>query len=561
MKDKLTALTRRIAVAKGDIPGDLLLKNGRIVNVYSGRIEEKDIITSGGYIAGLGSYNQASEIVDLDGQYVLPGFIDAHIHIESSHLIPSSFGAAALCHGTTAVIADPHEIANVLGESGLDFMFQDAALSPLDIFYMLPSSVPATDKETSGGIIDAAATARLFQSYHSFLGLGEIMNAPGVVNGDKEVLGKIIAAQTKALDGHFPGGSGRELNAYRSAGINSEHEAIALEEAAEKLSLGMTVFVREGSSARNLEALLPLVDDNNWPCFCFCADDVSAADLESHGDILPMVRKAVSLGLPPVRAVQIATINPRRHYGLRDRGALVPGTLCDAVVVEDLRDFKVSAVYKGGRIYVNEYQSREVSLGQVHLPPLSKAVFPQNNGFKYARVIKVLPTEIVTGESIYPVAELSQGDIVKAMVIERHGKSGNWSFGLVEGTGLKRGAIASTIAHDSHNIVAVGVNEKEMIFAAQTLAKLGGGAVVTIDGQVLAALKFPVAGLMSGADAAFVGKEERGFLAAAKKTGTVLPSPLMTLSFLALPVIPKLRLTDKGLFDVDNFDFVPLYFN
>ncbi len=554
-------LQRRLNIAKGAAPADLVLRHGRLVNVFSGLIEEKDIAIAGTTIAGVGQYESGRQVVDLGGKYVLPGLIDAHIHVESSHLTPSSFGDAALAHGTTSVIADPHEIANVLGTPGLEFMFQDALASPLDIFFMLPSAVPATAQETAGAEINAATVESLFAGPMPFWGLGEVMNAPGVIQGDPEVLDKIIAASGRVLDGHYPGGTGLNLNAYCSVGINSDHESVSLAEAQEKLALGMTVFIREGSSARNLAALLPLVNDDNWPCFCFCADDLSAAALNSQGDILPMIRRAVALGLSPQRAVQIATINPARHYGLRKRGAVAPGYWADLVIVEDLQDFNLAAVYKNGQAYTGNYQAQAITLGNVTLPDLSGLDFPQLAGHEFARVIKVLPTEIITPEKIYPVSQLPAYDIAKLMILERHGKNGNQAFGLVEGSGLKRGAIASTIAHDSHNLLVLGQEPKEMALAAQALADQGGGAVVTLDGQVLARMPLPVAGLMTGQTASATAKAEEELSAAARRLGLTLPAPLMTLSFLALPVIPQLKLTDKGLFDVEKFTFVPLYFD
>lgn len=554
-------LKKRLAVARGDEVPDLLLINGRIVNVFSGKIQEANIAVVGEYIAGIGDYQVGVEVVDLQGQYVLPGFIDAHVHIESSHLIPAAFGSLALKHGTTAVIADPHEIANVLGEEGIEFMVANAQDTPVDIFYMIPSAVPSTDKETSGAVLNGEAVKNLLAKYPQALGLGEIMNAPGVVYGDDDVLAKIIAGGSLSLDGHYPGGSGKALNAYCSVGINSDHESILLKEAEEKLSLGIQVFIREGSSAKNLEALLPLVDDNNWPCFCFCADDISAADLEERGDIVNMVRKAVKLGMDPVRAVQIGTINPARHYGLKNRGAVAPGYLADMVIAQDLEAFAISSVYKSGIKCENTYKETSLGLGKVTLPPLEGLSFPRPQGESFARVIQVFPTEIVTEERVYPIADLEKGDIAKVMVIERHGKNGNIGFGLVEGTGLKTGVLATTIAHDSHNMLVLGADDGEMAYAAGVLADQGGGAVVVKDGKVLASMPLAVGGLMSSQPGSRVGEGEKQLLAAAKDLGLTLPSPLMTLSFMALPVIPKLKLTDMGLFHVDKFDFVPLYFN
>ena len=544
-------------------PADLLLKGGKIVNVFSGAIEEKDVLIKNGRIAYCGNCNktEANETVNLSGKYLLPGFIDAHIHIESSHLTPKAFGCAVLKKGTCAVIADPHEIANAAGEEGLAFMLEDAKASPIDIFYMLPSSVPATDKETTGAEINAAKTAELLEKYPSLLGLGELMNVPGILFGDPESAGKIEAAQGRLLDGHCPQLSGRELAAYASAGIYTDHESISASEAAEKLANGFTILIREGSSAKNLNDLLPLVNDHNHSRICFCSDDINASDICDHGDILNCIKKAVEWGIDPVRAVEMATINTANHYRLTNRGAIAPGYIADIVAVNDLRDFAVETVWKNGKAYNDTEEDITSQTFGVFTLKNTDLRFPtpkeQNTN---ARVIRAFDGQIVTEENIVPVSDLKSQDISQLYVAERYGKNGNIGYALIEGFGLKKGAIASSVAHDSHNLLILATDDAEAAFAAQTVSAMGGGMCVAEKGQVKAAMELPVAGLMCAEKAENIAKKEKELTIAAKELGITLKSPFMTLAFMALPVIPKLKLTDKGLFDADLFDFVPLYF-
>lgn len=553
---------RLIAVAKGEDEGDLLLKNGKVVNVFTGEIQEGNILLVGDTIAGVGDYNTAAVVVDMAGKYVLPGFVDAHVHIESSHLTPSSFGQSVLAKGTTAVVADPHEIVNVLGEDGFAFMVEDAKKSPMDIFYMIPSAVPATAMETSGAIVDSEGVQRLFHQYPEVLGLGEVMNFPGVLFGDKEVLAKIERGQDKILDGHFPLATGKDLNAYAAVGISSDHESVSQQEAKEKISCGMTIFIREGSSAKNLEAIFPLINDNNWSQFCFCVDDINAKDLETYGDILHCIRKAVALGLPPIRGVQIATINPCRHYHLKRRGAIAPGYLGDMVVVEDLRDFEIAAVYKNGQAFAPKESQTPIALGKIQVPAYDNLVFPFETEKKFARVIKALPQELITEEVIVSVADLEKRkDIAKLLVMERHGKNGNMGWGLIEGFGEFDVTIAQTIAHDSHNLLVLGHEEKEMSFAIDALVNQGGGAVITKGTSILASMPLSIGGLMTWKSGKEVARWEEDLMQVVKEAGIALPSLVMTLSFMALPVIPKLKLSDMGLFDVEAFAFTPLFFD
>lgn len=551
-----------VTAALGREKGDLLLKNGQTVNVFTGKVARQDVLIKDGIIACCGQCGaeEAKETVDLEGKFVLPGFIDAHVHIESSHLAPIPFGNALLTKGTTAVIADPHEIANAAGVEGIAFMVENAKKAPIDIFFMVPSSVPATAMETAGAAINAETVKTLLKLYPEFLGLGELMNVPGVFMGDPETLAKIEAAKGHILDGHFPMGSGRPLMAYVATGISSDHESVTAEEAAEKIATGITVFIREGSSAKNLDELITIVDDFNHSRFCFCADDINAGDIKAHGDILNCVRKAVDHGLNPVYAVEMATINPARHYRLDGRGAIAPGYIADLVIVNDLKAFTIDSVYKNGKRSAATKQQGETRFGTFTLK--NKAFsFPTMGEKQKARVIKVFDGQLITEERVYTKKELAEhDDIALLSVVERYGKNGNMAYALVEGFGLREGALASSVAHDSHNLLILAKTEADFAFAAERMEQLGGGMIVTAKGRLLAEMALPIAGLMTEEDADLVATKEQALTKAAKELGVVLRSPFMTLSFLALPVIPHLKLTDKGLFDVDKFDFTPLYF-
>ena len=552
-----------IQTALGNEKGDLLLKNGNIVDIFCGTVEKADILIKNGFITRCGKIDDsaAEKVEDMNGSYLLPGFIDAHVHIESSHMTPRAFGHAVLAKGTTAVIADPHEIANVAGEKGLDFMIEDAKHSPMDIFYMLPSSVPATDKETAGATLTAADTAKLLKEHPEFLGLGEVMNVPGVLFGDPETQGKLNSAAHRAVDGHFPCGSGKELAAYACAGISSDHECVTAEEAAEKLKNGLTVYLREGSSAKNLCDLLPVVNDHNHSRCCFCADDICATDILDHGDMLNCVRKAVQNGMDALRAVEMATINVADHYHLKDRGALAPGRLADIIAVKDLNNFEILGVWKNGISYNKaEEKPTSRSFGTFSVPKKELSFPVPEKGEANARVIRVFPGQLITEEVICPVSELSERNAAPLFVLERYGKNGNIGCAFAEGFGIKEGAIASSIAHDSHNLLILAADEKDAAFAAETMEKMGGGMLVVKNGKVKAALELPVGGLMCDLPAAEVAEKEQALTTAAKELGITIESPFMTLSFMALPVIPKLKLTDKGLFDTELFDFVPLFF-
>ena len=479
-----------------------------------------------------------------DGFYRLPAFIDAHVHVESSHLTPAQFGRLIAAQGTLTAVCDPHEIVNVMGEAGLDFMLEDAKRSPADLRFALPSCVPATPFETSGAALSAADTARLFAAHPELIALGEMMNVPGVLGDDPEVLGKIAAAKAagKRIDGHFPGGHGEALARYAAAGVSSDHESLTTDEALEKVATGLTVFIREGSAAKNLRDLLPAVTDANWERFCFCTDDISAADLLSSGGIVNCIRTAVRLGMDPERAVSLATVNPARHYGLSlsDR---------DYVVVRNLSDFEIVRVVKDGRPLAADDRSADTpaAANTVRLPDLSNRAF-RAPGPKDGRldVIGVTDGSLVTEHLRRDPSDTN--DLALLTVIERHGKNGNIASAWTARTGLRRGAIATTVAHDHHNLLVLGNDADDVRAAAAHLAALGGGQCVVRNGKVVADLPLPIAGLMSARPAAEVAARIGTLNAAARRTGCTLADPFATLSFLALPVIPALKLTDRGLF-------------
>ena len=479
-----------------------------------------------------------------DGLYRLPAFIDAHVHVESSHLTPARFGRLIAAQGTLTAICDPHEIVNVMGEDGLDFMLADARRSPADLRFTLPSCVPATPFETSGAALSAADTARLFAVHPELIALGEMMNVPGILADDPEVLGKIAAAKAagKRIDGHFPGGRGAALSRYAAAGISSDHESLTADEALEKVAAGMTVFIREGSAAKNLADLLPAVTDANWERFCFCTDDISAADLLSSGGIINCIRTAVRLGMDPERAVALATVNPARHYGLSlsDR---------DYVVVRDLTDFEIVRVVKDGQPLPPPDDSAVSvpSPDTVHLPNLTGRVFraPEPKDGRLD-VIGVTDGSLVTEHLRRDPSDTD--DLALLTVIDRHGKNGNVASAWTARTGLRHGAIATTVAHDHHNLLVLGNDADDIRAAAAHLASLGGGQCVVLNGKILADLPLPIAGLMSASPAADVATRIETLKTAARQTGCTLSDPFATLSFLALPVIPALKLTDRGLF-------------
>ncbi|UNC93311.1 adenine deaminase [Candidatus Contubernalis alkaliaceticus] len=569
---------RIINTAREEQPADLLLLNAQVVNVFTGEIVKTNVAVVEDTIAGVGeNYKQAGETIDLQGAYLIPGLIDAHIHIESSLLSPRYFAEAALSWGTTAVIADPHEIANVLGVSGVEFMLNSSEGLPVDFFFTVPSCVPATDMETSGARLTVKEIGDLLK-HPRVLGLGEMMNFPGVIYKDPEVMEKLSLAKklNKTIDGHSPGLSGGDLQAYLAAGIHTDHECTSLEEAQEKSSLGMKVIIREGTAARNLRDLLPAVRHNNYSQFLFGSDDLEAHDLMNRGHINHVLKEAVSQGLDPITAVKMATINTAGTYGLMNRGAVAPGYRADLVVVSDLVSFQPTVVIKNGRVV---YRGGEVTgilketsslpeqiLKSVNLKEIfSPDMFTLRLQGEKARVIDIIPDQVVTKKSVLSpkkqqdmILSDPERDVLKIAVVERHRGTGNVGLGLVRGMGLKVGAIASSVAHDSHNIIIVGTNDEDMYAALKQIVHMQGGFAVAQGGRVKASLPLEIAGIMSQKNAAEVAEGMEAVVKAAHKLGAQPKNPFLTMSFLALPVIPSLKLTDRGLVDVDLFQFTSL---
>lgn len=567
---------RLIEVASGRRSADLLLRNCRLVNVYTHVITKTSIVIDQGVVAGFGE-QEAERERDLQGRYLLPGLIDSHVHIESSLLSPEQFALVALPHGTTTIIADPHEIANVCGLEGIRYMIEAAAEAPLDVFFMLPSCVPATSFENAGAILDAEALASMID-HERVLGLGEMMDYPAVLAGEAGTLAKLDTAARagKPMDGHAPMLLGRELMAYRAVGIETDHECSTLEEMRERLNLGMRVLIREGSAARNLSTLIRGVTDRNAHLCAFCTDDKQPVDLLNEGQIDHNLRLAVEGGLDPITAVELATLNAARGYGLKDRGAIGPGLMADLVVVEDLSSFRVRQVYKRG-VQVAENQQPLFSVGSpdltpvintVNAPSLERDSFSLPLSGTAVRVIGIEPGSLITHDLLREVARDDSGcfrsekerDIRKLAVIERHRRTGNIGLGLVEGFGVTGGALATTIAHDSHNLIVLGDNDEDMLLAAEELIRLDGGMAIAGAGKLLGSLALPIAGLMTNQPVEQVSAQLEELNAVAFDRLGVRRDidPFMTLSFLALPVIPELKLTDMGLFDVKRFDFTSI---
>ena len=562
-------LRELISVAKGETPADLLLKNGRIVNTFIGEIEQADVAIYGDRIAGVGNYDRATEIIDLEGSFLAPGLINGHTHIESSMLHPVRYAQAVVPRGTLAVVTDLHEIANVSGSKGIKFVTDLARKLPLDMLFMAPSCVPATHLETSGARISSREVRKIL-AHPKIIGLGEMMNFPGVVNGNEQVLQKIDAAKGKVIDGHAPGLTGKELNAYLSAGIRSDHESTTLEEGKEKLSRGMYLMIREGSSEKNMDALLPLVTDSTYKRCFFVVDDLNCSDLLWEGDIDAVVRKAIDRGLEPVRAIQMATINTAEYFRLHDRGAIGPGYIANLITITDLAKLEIDMVFHQGKM-VAKGGKLLFSLPPVTLelkdtvrikPPMGKSLKIPVVDNTYP-VIEIIPGQIVTRKVIEEV-KVADGaavpdverDILKLVVAERHKASGNVGVGLVKGFGLKRGALASSVAHDSHNIIAVGANDLDILKAIEEINRVQGGLVVCADLEILASLPLPIAGLLSPEPLDVVVSQHEVLEKTAASLGNLPPAPFSILSFLALPVIPELRLTDLGLVDVTQFKLI-----
>jgi adenine deaminase len=541
--------------------------------VFSGQILSGSLAVQEKHIVGLGAYS-AEKTIDLKGRYVAPGFIDAHLHIESSMTCITEFARTVVSRGTTTIVADPHEIANVLGLDGIRYMLKSSKHQPLNVYFTLPSCVPATDMETAGARL-TSGDLRPLMKHERILALAEMMNFPGVIQTDPEVLMKIEIAQKarKPVDGHAPGLSGFDLNAYLAAGISSDHECTTAQEAKEKLAAGMVIMIREGTGAKNLNQLLPLVNQRTCRRMMWCTDDRHPHDLLEEGHIAFIVRRAISKGLDPIIAIQMATLNPAEYFGLKDTGAIAPGRKADFLVVSDLAKLHIDQVYYHGRLVAENGKiatdvKRPVT---VQLPPsmnvrLGEIDFSIKAKGKRLRVIDIIPDQLITRERIMAVSASDTlavtnvaRDLLKIAVVERHTGSGNVTTGFVRGFGLKRGALASSVAHDSHNIVVVGENDADMNAALTAVVEMQGGLAAACDGEIRATLPLPVAGLMSLEPIFEVRKKLDNLIRVAWEFGSKLKDPYMTLSFLALPVIPELKITDRGLVNVDQFSFVPLF--
>jgi len=561
---------RLISVAKGEVPADLILANARVVNVFTGEVEPGNVAICGDSIAGVGDYDQSQQVFDLGGRYLAPGLINGHTHVESSMLDVGQYARAVVPRGTLAVVTDLHEIANVCGLDGIRYVLSYTRRLPMELFLMAPSCVPATPLETSGASLEPEHIRQLLR-WQGCIGLGEVMNFPGVIAGDAGILSKIDLAWEKVVDGHAPGVTGKNLTAYIAAGIYSDHESVALDEAEEKLRQGMHVMIREGSSEKNLDALLPIVTDKTYKRCLFVVDDRSCRDLLRDGDIDAVVRKAILRGLDPVRAIQMATINTAEYFKLDRLGAIAPGYRANLIVIDDLSRFNIGMVFYQGRLVARDgkplfpsYQPVGKKLTDtVNIKPFGIEALRLPASGETGLVIEVVPGQIITRKRREKVKVVdgtvmpdTERDILKLVVVERHKATGNIGRGLVTGFGLKRGALASSVAHDSHNIVAVGTSDEDILAAVAEIERLRGGLVATAGGKVLASVALPIAGLLSDEPLEVVVNRLEKLEQIAADLGTTLPSPFSTLSFLALPVIPELRLTDLGLVDVNEFRLV-----
>jgi adenine deaminase len=558
-------LARRIAVARGDEPADLVVRGGQVLSVFTREWLDVDVAVCDGYVAGLGEY-EGEEVLDASGRYVVPGFIDAHLHLESPKLLVDEFARLVLPLGTTAVVADPHEIANVLGTDGVHWLLDVCASLPLDVYFMASSCVPASSFESPRRPLTPGDLQGLLRR-RRVLGLAEMMNFPGVIAGDEIELAKLALDRAEHVDGHAPGVLGKHLQAYAASGIRSDHEALTVEEGRERLRAGIWLLIREASMARNLHALLPLVQEYGPAHMAFCTDDRDPEDIADSGHINQMVREAVAFGIPPADALVLASHNAAVWHGLDHLGAIAPGYQADLLVLPDLESFQPDVVLKAGRPFgeIPRVEVPEWVRHSVRTQPVAAGDFrlPWSGGG--ARVIGLVPDQVVT-ESLVEEPTVVDGeavadpdrDLAKIAVIERHLGTGRIGIGFVRGFGLRSGALGSTVAHDAHNIVVVGVDDHDMARAVHRLTELGGGIVVVESSGIRAELPLPVAGLLSDAPLAEVVEGSRACNEAAARLGCTGATPFLTLSFLALSVIPSLKLTDQGLVDVDSFRLVPL---
>jgi len=621
LNSSMANLKRKIDLAKGQKKVDLLVKNANIVNVFSGEIHNDNVAIADGIFVGFGHTEEykeydAQDIIDVRGRFMCPGLIDGHIHLESTFLVPREFCSIVASHGTSAVICDPHEIANVLGLPGIDYFLNSSSGLPVKVYAMMPSCVPATNMETSGAVIlDKEIRQYMDRNPDLVIGLAEMMNYPCVISQDSQTLSKLIAVGTKPKDGHAPLVSGRSLDAYIIAGLGSDHECTNLSEAVEKLRKGMHIMIRQGAHERNLQNLIPLINDFNSTHISLVSDDRDVIDLEENGHMDHLVRTAISFGLPPIRAIQMASINTARYFGLKNMGAIAPGFRADFILLDDLKSFRISDVfldgkrinlnYSGGHgdginssqigikvkgmtsdIWVNSddtqllqstassslsiLQNNTIRIKTLDDPNIfsTPAKPTTSSSLASIQVIGVIPGQLITqkriirpkvNENYQPLADTYR-DIAKLAVIERHHKTGNIGLGFIQGLGLKTGAIVSSVAHDSHNLVVAGMNDMDMLTAAKHISLIGGGLAVVDNCQVIASLPLPIAGLMSDQNISSVISNLTAVNEACRRLGdNIIKDPFMLLSFMSLPVIPSLKLTDKGLVDVDRFEFTNLW--
>ncbi|MGI5987591.1 adenine deaminase [uncultured Oscillibacter sp.] len=563
---KLLKKRRIINAAAGREPADLVLKNAAYVNVFSNEICHGDIAVAEGLIVGMGEYSGAEE-VDCGGKIVLPGFLDAHIHLESALVSPTEFVKAVLPHGTTTVITDPHEIANVMGTDGIEYMLQATEDLPVDVRFMLPSCVPATPLDESGAILDYRSLDSFYE-HPRVQGLAEMMNFVGIIAGDDQPVEKIVAAQAhhKKIDGHAPDLVGNDLNAYIAAGVYSDHECHDLNDAIAKLQRGQFIMIREGTAARNLDALAPLLCDKYAERCMFCSDDKHPSDLLEKGHIDYLVKRAIALGADPITAVKVACHNAARYFLLNNRGAIAPGYLADFVIIDDFQHFNIEKVYKKGVLMVENGVIRDFPTPPIeqylvdrahntfHLPTLTASDFEEA---RPRGIIGMVGGEITTVDAGYSDRIDVEYDVLKIAVVERHKNTHHIGIGFLQGYGLKSGAVATSVSHDSHNIIVVGTNEADMAEAANRVAALGGGIVVWDKGAPLAEVPLSIAGIMSEEPLVVVNEKLEGAKECAFSLGVSREiDPFMTLSFMALPVIPTLRITTRGVFDVTQQTYV-----
>lgn len=550
---------RQLAVALGDEPADFVIRNARVVNVASGEIETANVAIVHGRIAGVGDYTEGKEELDLAGAYLAPSFIDGHVHVESSLLWIDQFARAVVPHGTGAVVTDPHEIANVAGLAGIEALMEASADLPLGVFFTVPSCVPASPMESAGAEMTPEVIGEALR-LPRVVGLGEMMNFPGVLAGDPEIYRKLVAPAPRR-DGHAPGLAGRPLNAYAASGLGSDHESTRFEEAREKLRRGLMIMIREGSTEHNLLELLPLVTDQTYPRCCFASDDRDCATLLHDGHMDAVLRKAIGAGLDPIRAIRLLTLNTAEYWGLAGFGLVAPGYWANLVVFDRLEDIRPRLVLYRGAVVAREgqptFETRatipDALLQTVHVAPLALEYLRLPAEPKMTAV-GAIPGQIVTRKlEVEPkvvnglVVADPERDLLKLVVVERHRATGRVGVGLVQGFGLKRGALASSIAHDAHNIVAVGVSDEDLLLAIATVAEMQGGLAAVADGQVLASLPLPVAGILSPEPLEQVAAAYERVEEAARSLGSTVPAPFALLSFMALSVIPEARVTDRGL--------------